>query len=65
MTVFIVVLIVCLVLAVGVGAVVGIGMAGYYRGRNPKLANRLNRVGRRLNGEPPANSKLEDIVSRD
>ncbi len=64
MTVFVLALIVCLVMAVAVGAVVAVGMQGYYRDRNPRLAHKLYRASKYLNGEPPADSKFEDIVSR-
>ncbi|MFZ2624829.1 MAG: hypothetical protein WAX29_06250 [Propionibacterium sp.] len=64
MTVFVLALIACLVMAVAVCAIVAVGMQGYYRDRNPRLAHKLHQASRYLNGEPPTDTKLEDIVSR-
>ncbi|SER50378.1 hypothetical protein SAMN05443377_101199 [Propionibacterium cyclohexanicum] len=61
MSVFILALIAALALAVAVGAVVAIGIQGYYRDRNPRLARLLHRIARLLNGEPPpVSTGLED-----
>lgn len=55
MFVFVIATIVCLILSLGVGAVVMVGMKGLYRDRNPRVARGLANAARHMNGdaEPP------------
>ena len=56
MQAFLFLIVLCLAVALGVIAVVAIGMRGLYSEHNPKLANHLARVAKALNGDarPPA-----------
>lgn len=62
MYVFWIMLAVCIALAVGIAAVVAVGMKGLFREQNPALSRLLAKAATHLNGdaEPPA--QLERLL---
>ncbi len=62
MSSFIITMIVILLVAVGIFAMVAVGMQGHYRDRNPGLAKGLARAARHLNGDAPPPEMLEKLA---
>ncbi len=61
MYVFLIAMIVCLALSLGVAAVVAIGMKGHLREKNPEVARVLAKTAQHLNGDaknPPSLERL-------
>jgi hypothetical protein len=64
MVVFVVALIAILAMAVGIGAMVMMGMQGYFRDRHPGAARTFSGLARHLNGDAAMPETLEQMLRK-